>query len=77
MSNMTLHRPPQAASSRPPVGRILAVATGLFVAAGAVAACSSDSDTTGDTTGAAAGVQTALVEVHAAPGCGCCAGWEE
>jgi hypothetical protein len=55
----------------------LVLTSGLLLIAGAVAACSSDSDSNDDTSGAAAGVQTALVEVHSAPGCGCCAGWAE
>ena len=63
--------------SRPSVSRALVLATGLLVLASAAAACASDSSSADGSPAVAAGVQTALVEVHAAPGCGCCAGWEE
>lgn len=63
--------------ARPSLSRALVLTTGLLFVAGAAAACSSDSSSGDDPTFAAAGVQTALVEVHSAPGCGCCAGWAE
>jgi hypothetical protein len=50
---------------------------GLLLIAVAAAACSSDSSSSEDPSAVSAGVQTALVEVHSAPGCGCCAGWAE
>lgn len=63
--------------ARPSLQRAMALTGGLLLAAGAVAACSSDSGSAEDPTALSAGVQTALVEVHSAPGCGCCAGWVE
>ena len=62
---------------RPALGRLLVFASGLLLVAGVAAACSSDTSSDEDTSAVAAGVQTALVEVHSAPGCGCCAGWAE
>jgi hypothetical protein len=55
----------------------LVLTTGLLLVAGAAAACSSDSSSNEDASAVSAGVRTALVEVHSAPGCGCCAGWAE
>ena len=63
--------------ARPSLGRAFVLTTGLLLIAGAVAACSSDSTSNEGTSAISAGVQTALVEVHSAPGCGCCAGWAE
>ena len=62
---------------RPSLGRAFVLTTGLLLVAGAAAACSSDSSTDDDASAASVGVRTALVEVHSAPGCGCCAGWAE
>ena len=62
---------------RPSLGRAFVLTTGLLLVAGAAAACSSDSSSDDDASAASIGVQTALVEVHSAPGCGCCAGWAE
>lgn len=78
-------RPPVRPTGRPTgwlrrsLARALAVGAAALLVTGAVAACTSDSgsDPSDEVTGATTGVQTALVEVHAAPGCGCCAGWEE
>jgi hypothetical protein len=58
-------------------GRALLLGASLLAVAGVAAACSSDSSSAEDQTLAAVGVQTAVVEVHAAPGCGCCVGWED
>jgi hypothetical protein len=55
----------------------LVLTSGFLLIAGTVAACSSDSSSNEDPSGTAAGVQAALVEVHSAPGCGCCAGWAD
>ena len=63
--------------ARPSPGRALVLTSGLLLLAGAAAACSSDSSSDEDASAVSAGVQTALVEVHSTPGCGCCAGWAE
>ncbi len=71
---------PSAKSQRPSrtsAVRALLIGASLLAIAGAAAACSSDSSSAGDEPSVATDVQTALVEVHAAPGCGCCGGWEE
>jgi hypothetical protein len=63
--------------TRPSLGRAFVLSAGLLLIAGAAAACSSDSSSNEDASTVSAGVQAALVEVHSAPGCGCCAGWAE
>ena len=63
--------------ARPSLRRALMLTTGLLLIAGAAAACSPDTSSTEDPPAASAGIQTALVEMHSAPGCGCCAGWAE
>lgn len=63
--------------SRPALRRAVMLAVGLFAIAGVAAACSSDDASADAQPTAADGVQTALVELHAAPGCDCCGGWEE
>lgn len=68
---------PTAGSKRPARVRALLLGVGLLAVVGAAGACSSDSSSAEDQSAAAAGVQTVLVEVHGAPGCGCCSGWEE
>ena len=63
--------------ARGSIRRALALTGGFLLIAGAAVACSSDSSSDDESSAVAAGVQTALVEVHSAPGCGCCAGWAE
>lgn len=53
------------------------VAAGLLAIAGVAAACSSDGSEAGAAPTSADGVRTAVVELHSAPGCDCCGGWEE
>ena len=65
-----------AGPKRPARGRALLLGVGLLAVFGAAAACSSAPESTEDPSAAAIGAQTALVEVHAAPGCDCCSGWE-
>ena len=52
-------------------------AVGLLTIAGLAVACSSDDSSADAQPAAADGVLTAVVELHAAPGCDCCGGWEE
>ena len=63
--------------SRSALHRAAVLAAGLLTIAGVAAACSSDGYSADEQPTAADGVQTALVELHAAPGCDCCGGWEE
>ena len=63
--------------SRPSLRHVAMAAVGLLTIAGVAAACSSDDSSAGAQPTSADGVQAALVELHAAPGCDCCGGWEE
>ena len=63
--------------SRPSWRRTAVLATGLLTVAGIAAACSSDGSSADAQPTSADGVLTAVVELHAAPGCDCCGGWEE
>lgn len=62
--------------SRPSLRRTTGLAAGLLAIVAMVAACSSDGPSAGARPTSADGILTAVVELHSAPGCDCCAGWE-
>lgn len=64
--------PTQSRRWRPAV-----LAAGLLTVAGIAGACSSDGSSAEAQPSSTDGVLTAVVELHAAPGCDCCGGWEE
>jgi hypothetical protein len=63
--------------SRLPQRRAAIVAVALLAMASVATACSSDGSTAEVEASAPDGVLTAVVELHSAPGCDCCGGWEE
>lgn len=63
--------------SRPSLRGAAMLAAGLLAIAAIAAACSSDGSSADTQPTAADGAGTAVVELHAAPGCDCCGGWVE
>ena len=63
--------------SRPSGRRAAMLAVGLLAMASLATACASDGSTTEAEATAVDGVVSAVVELHSAPGCDCCGGWEE
>jgi hypothetical protein len=64
-------------SPRSLLRRAAVLAAGLLTIAGIATACSSGGSSAEAQPAPADGVLTAVVELHSAPGCDCCGGWEE